>query len=453
MDHGREAQLLQEIARLSRELEHTRILLLNERNKVAALEIQAACTPHTNVEFSSSLSDYAEDERYGAAFKRAGLQRLLELGQKERKTVSISSYLCAGGHCPGINKTQFRILTNAIHPIDPKLLLYLIKQMNDDIDAGRPVMVASSIILPPDVTDGVRNQAISTYQAALRICYKAMETDGSLKPNPKRKQFKCDEKDAAYVLFASLDEPITSESKMKRQVLAVGTMGLLDNRLPAIEEEGGGEREVDLDSEAAGSQALDETAAASEVQDGDENVDDEEGDILDDDETFDARFDDGSTHAGDSVCAPRLRADQDAGYDVSTIGNSTLLGERFVSDEGSVQTFEADSADDPGLPLNVIVADNGEDDDLSTICARESFIPTGLEGQRRRIAADIDDEVAELNPSDKAVATQAILDALDSLPPDKNLQVLHIGGSLVEVLPQLSQSLLFGKAARLVASK
>ena len=242
---GREEQLLQRIDYLNQEL-------LGERNKVAALtselggkkkELSDALLaiqslrhvvedhaidkyiPHTNVEFSTNLSDYAVDERYREAFERAGLQRLLELSSKDRGKVSISSYLFAGGRCPGINKKQFSILTSTRHPIDPVLLPHLIKQMNHDIDEGRPMMVASRMSLPRDVTGCVRNQARSTFDAAIRICYKEEEEkDGTRRPNPKRKQFKCDEKDKDFILFASLD-PNTSEFKMKRQVSAVRSMG------------------------------------------------------------------------------------------------------------------------------------------------------------------------------------------------------------------------------------
>ena len=211
--------------------------------------------------------------------------------------------------------------------------------------------------------------------------------------------------------------------------------------------------EVELDSEAAECQALDETAATSAVRDRAEDSDDDEGGILNNDETFAASFDDWSTHAGDSMCATRLRTDQDVGCDVSSIGNSTLPEEQCVSDEGSVHTFEADSAIDSGLPRTVIVADNGEDDDVSTIGARESLILTDIERRRYIVADRVDDEVAELAPSDRVVAKRVILEALASLPSGRNLQVLHIGGSLVKALPLLSHSLLYGKAARLVASK
>ena len=82
MDQLREAQLLQQIYRLTQELDYTRSLLLDERKKVAELEVQAAYTPHTNVECSSNLGDYADDEQYGDAFKRAKLCRLLELSPR-----------------------------------------------------------------------------------------------------------------------------------------------------------------------------------------------------------------------------------------------------------------------------------------------------------------------------------------------------------------------------------
>jgi len=139
--------------------------------------------------------------------------------------------------------------------------------------------------------------------------------------------------------------------------------------------------------------------------------------------------------------------------------SSVLDGEPSPDDAGSISDDDpnsgtrGDDSDDDNLPLNgLIVTDGSKDDDVSTIATRESFIPTDVERRRAIILMVVDDEVAELAPSDRVTAKQVILEAADSLPSDLTSQAIHIGQALVKALPKLCPVLLFSKASRLVAT-
>lgn len=389
-----------ELQSVTSELERTKLEAQTWREVV---EARSDClwTPHTTEKLSSCLQDYANHPEYGDAFRRANLGILLELEKVKRDKVSVCALLHAHAD---VNYEQLCSISRATVPPDPRTFLYLFQRHMTDIASKRPMFQASMMSFPVGTAQHVIDQALSAYILATQIAYKGEPWQ----KNPTRFQFKIKEKDKAFVLLGSLDRSL-SVNTLKRQVGYVTSSGIL-TALPTISED----------------------------------ADDDEGGILDDDETF-ARFDDGSAHAGGSMCANR-HLDQDGGCDVSSIG------ERFVSDGGSM-FGEAESVMDSGLPLDLIVADNGEDDDVSTIGARESFIPTDIERRRYIIAARVDDEVAELDPSDRIVAKRVILEASASLPPDKKSQLTHIGESLVKALPGLSPSLLHDKAANLVVSK
>ena len=160
--------------------------------------------------------------------------------------------------------------------------------------------------------------------------------------------------------------------------------------MPAIEEEDG-EREVELNSEAAECQALDETAAALAVGDGAEDVDDDEDGILDTDETLAASFDDWSTNAGDSTCY------------VSSVGSSILHGQPPV---------------DAG-PLDREIIVGNHSDDVSIITARRA--PHG------QTSPGIDEVFGEgLSATVKAKAEEALEAVKDGMPEEEMDQFNHI---------------------------
>ena len=441
-------RLLEHIHYIQQQLQHEKALVAKlegdlqsigtelERTKSEAqtwkdvVEARSDCvwTPHTTEKLSSNLEDYANHPEYRDAFRRANLGTHLNLEKANRDKVSICALLYDR---LDVNYEQLCTISRATVPPDPRTFLYIFQRHLADIASKRPMFQASMMSFPEGTPPHVIDQALSAHSVATQIAYRG----DPWQKNPTRFQFKVKDMDKAIVLLGSLNGSL-SVNTLKRQVAFVRK--LLVVRSPGI------------------------PTALPTIS---EDVDDDEGVILDDNETFAAPTDgsvlsdattaapvpahDELAHAGDSMCAKRHRAgirlDQDGGCDVSSIGNSTGLGEEFVSDEGS--TFESDNANDSCLPRNVIVADNGEDDDVSTIGARESFVPTDIERRRYIIADRVEDEVAELSPSDRVLAKRVILEASASLPSDETSQGLHIARNLVKALPNLPESLLYGKAA------
>ena len=259
-----------ELQSVASQLERTR---LEARTWREVVEARSDCiwTPHTTEKLSSNLQDYANHPEYGDAFRRANLGILLELDKAKRDKVSVCALLHA--HVE-VNYEHLCILSRATVPPDPRTFMFVFQRHIADIASKRPMFQASMMSFPEGTAQHVIDQALSAHSLATQIAYKGQPWQ----KNPTRFQFKLKEEDKAFVLLGSLDSSL-SVNVLKRQVGYVSSSGIL-TALPTISEDAG---------------------------------DDEGGILVDDDGTFASPFDDESTHAGESMCATRHRADQDVG--------------------------------------------------------------------------------------------------------------------------------------------
>mmetsp|Transcript_24738 Transcript_24738/g.71440 ORF Transcript_24738/g.71440 Transcript_24738/m.71440 type:complete len:440 (-) Transcript_24738:34-1353(-) len=381
-------------------------------------------TPHVTEKLGSSLSDCADHPLFAETFRRAKLNLFLSLDPKERAKVSISAFVYV--YLDGaVNTEQLCAISRAEVPPDPETVFYSYHRHIRDIESKKPPFTESMISLPEGSSQHCIDQVLSGYRVGTQFCFQG----DPLQKKKNRLQFNIKESDKALIVLAALD-PSLSCSTLKSQVSYLRSSDILTTPMPTIVEEEEAWSALLSKEElfGAGGSLGDTTSSASSTLP-----------VNDDSHTISSQ---------DEECAGL------------SINSSILDGEPSPDDAGSISdddpnsgTRFGDDSDDDNLPLNgLIVTDGSKDDDVSTIATRESFIPTDVERRRAIILMVVDDEVAELAPSDRVTAKQVILEAANSLPSDLTSQAIHIGQALVEALPKLCPVLLCSKASRLVAT-
>ena len=133
----------------------------------------------------------------------------------------------------------------------------------------------------------------------------------------------------------------------------------------------------------------------------------------------------------------------------------------FTHEDDLAYPFDAncesgDFTDDSRLPLNgLVLVDDDERDDISTITDRGSMIPTEIQKRRAIIVHMVDDELhaSSLEPHDRAKAKEVIMEAAVSLPLDQVSQAACSGDGLLQALPHLDQMTVYRIASRLMSAE